>query len=257
MKIELYKDNEEIVAGMTLRDDKEAESGNMALHICISRDNAIENRNKLAAHLGCDLGCFVCPEQTHSENFYQATFADKGRGAYELNSAIPDTDALYTYEPGILLCCFTADCVPVIFYNKAAGLVGVIHSGWQGTVKEISLKVFRHLIRQESCDPQDFEVYVGKALSQERFEVDDDVYRSFDDLGYTQPFISFNSRTGKYHIDNQLTVKKQCELAGIPSEKISLDRTCTYNDPDCFSYRRDPACGRHMSFIMRKSGIKF
>ncbi len=252
MKIEFYKDNEELVAGMTLRDDKEAESGNMALHICISKDNVIENRNKLAAHLGCDLSCYVCPEQTHSENFYQATFSDKGRGAYELDSAIPDTDVLFTYEPGILLCCFTADCVPVIFFNKAAGLIGVIHSGWQGTVKEITLKVFRHLIRQEGCDPQDFEVYIGKALSQERFEVDEDVYRSFDDLGYTQPFMYFNSQTGKYHIDNQLTVKKQCELVEIPSEKISVDRTCTYTDPDCFSYRRDPTCGRHMSFIMRK-----
>ncbi len=252
MKTEFYKDNEEIVAGMTLRDDKEAESGNMALHICISKDNVMENRNKLAASLGCDLGCFVCPDQTHGENFYQATFADRGRGAYELGSAIPDTDALFTYEPDILLCCFTADCVPVIFFNKAAGLIGVIHSGWQGTVREITLKVFRHLIRQEGCDPQGFQVYIGKALSQERFEVDEDVYQNFSNLRYTQPFMQFNGQTGKYHIDNQLTVKKQCELAGIPPEQILVDRTCTYTDPACFSYRLDQACGRHMSFIMRK-----
>jgi YfiH family protein len=252
MRIEFYEDNKEIVAGMTLRDDKEAEGGNMALHVCISPDNVMKNRAKLAASLGCDLDCFVCPEQTHSENFYKATSADKGRGAHELGSAIPDTDAVFTYEPGILLGCFTADCVPVIFHNKPAGLIGVIHSGWQGTVKEITFKVFRHLIGQEGCNPKEFQVYIGKALSQEKFEVDEDVHQKFNDLGYAQPFIQHNNQTGKYYIDNQQTVKKQCELAGIPSEQISVDRACTYTDPACFSYRMDQSCGRHMSFIMRR-----
>lgn len=256
MKIKLYKDDEEIVAGMTLRDDKEAESGNMALHTCISAENVIENRERLAALLGCDPNCFICPDQTHSDNFFQATFADRGRGTYELGSAIPDTDAVFTFEPDILLCCFTADCVPVIFFNKTAGVIGVIHSGWQGTVKEIALKVFRHLIRQEACNPQEFQVYIGKALSQEKFEVDEDVYQKFSDLRYTEPFMIFSSQTGKYHIDNQQTVKKQCELAGIPSERISVDPTCTYTDPECFSYREDQLCGRHMSFIIRRGDAR-
>ncbi len=252
MKIEFYENKEGIVAGMTLRDDKEAESGNSALHICISADNVIKNRIKLAESLGCDLGCFVCPDQTHSENFFQATSKDKGRGAYELDSVIPDTDALFTFEPGILLCCFTADCVPVIFHNKAAGLIGVIHSGWQGTVKEITLKVFQHLINQLGLNPQEFKVYIGKAISQEKFEVDEDVYRQFSALKYTEPFIQFNDWTGKYHIDNQQTVKQQCELAGIPPQLIRVDTTCTYTDPECFSFRQDSTCGRHMSFIIRR-----
>lgn len=252
MKFELYENREGIVAGMTLRDDNDAEGGNMALHTCISTDNVIENRLKVADFLGCDLGHFVCPNQTHSENFYQAASADRGRGANEHGSAIPDTDALFTFEPDILLCCFTADCVPVIFHNKAAGLIGVIHSGWQGTVKEITLKVFLHLIGKLGCNPQDFKVYIGKAISQQKFEVDEDVYQQFSTLKYAEPFILFNDRTGKYHIDNQQTVKKQCELAGIPSQLISVDKTCTYTDSNCFSFRQDPTCGRHMSFIMRR-----
>ncbi|HJF30571.1 MAG TPA: laccase domain-containing protein, partial [Sporosarcina psychrophila] len=46
-------------------------------------------------------------------------------------------------------------------------------------------------------------------------------------------------------------VKKQCEMAGIPAERISIDRTCTYIDPAGFSYRQDKKCGRHLSFIMK------
>jgi YfiH family protein len=253
MKIELYKNNEDIVAGITLRDDKEAENGNMALHVSNSPDKIIESRDRLADFLGCSTSHFVCPDQTHSDHFFQATFTDRGRGAYELSTAIPDTDAVFSYEPDILLCCFTADCVPVIFFNKTAGLIGVIHSGWRGTVKEITLKVFHHLISQKGCNPQEFQVYIGKALSQEKFEVDEDVYQKFKDLGYAEPFIFINSKTGKYHIDNKKTVKRQCEMAGIPPERISVDPTCTYTDTTCFSYRKDPECGRHMSFIMRRS----
>ena len=61
-----------------------------------------------------------------------------------------------------------------------------------------------------------------------------------------------NEETHKYHIDNQLTVKKQCELAGIPTDQITIDPTCTYVSPIGFSYREDKKSGRHMSFIMRK-----
>lgn len=128
----------------------------------------------------------------------------------------------------------------------------MIHSGWQGTVKEITLKLFKHLKQMEGCHPGDFHVQLGAALSQEKFEVDEDVYVKFKDLGYADDFIYYNSQTGKYHIDNQLTVKKQCELAGIPADQIKIDQTCTYLSPDGFSYRQNKKCGRHLTFVMRK-----
>lgn len=252
MKTNIYVNNEKLIAGMTLKDKTELENNNMALHACVSLDHVLENRKNLAVSLGCGLVDFVCANQTHSANFHRVTLADKGRGADRVDTAIPDTDALYTYEPNLFLCCFTADCVPVIFYNEVNGLIGVIHSGWQGTVKEISLKVFEHLIQVEKCHPSNFHVQLGAALSQEKFEVDEDVYVKFKALGYADDFIYYNDQTHKYHIDNQLTVKKQCELAGIPANQITIDRTCTYLSPDGFSYRQDKSSGRHLSFIMKK-----
>lgn len=139
------------------------------------------------------------------------------------------------------------------FYNEVTGLVGVIHSGWQGTVKEVTLQLFQHLIHHEQCRPQDFHVQIGMALSQQKFEVDVDVYEKFKNLGYAHEFMYYNAETNKYHIDNQQTVKKQCELAGIPSEHITIDPTCTYLSTEGFSYRQDKQAGRHLSFIMRKA----
>lgn len=252
MSIRKYLDNERYVLGTTMKDVTALEENNMALHICENPEYILENRKRLAEQLQCDLDDFICANQTHSANFHKVTVADKGRGARLLETAIKDTDALYTFEPDLLLCSFTADCVPVIFYNEKNNLVGVVHSGWQGTVKEITRKLFEYLKQHEHCNPNDFHVQIGSALSQEKFEVDEDVYKKFKDLGYANDFMYYKNETGKFHIDNQLTVQKQCELAGIPLERISIDRTCTFLNPDGFSHREDRNTGRHLSFIMRK-----
>ena len=253
MKTKLYVNSANLTAGITMKDESEFELNNMALHACADPALVVENRRKMADFLRMRLTDFVCANQTHSAHFYRVNAEDKGRGSTATETAVEDTDALYTYEPNILLSIFVADCVPVIFYNEKKGLIGVIHSGWQGTVKEIVLKVFGHLINEAACNPEDFQVQIGAALSQEKFEVDEDVYLKFKALGYADEFMYQNSETGKYHIDNQLVVKKQCELVGIPTGHISIDRTCTCLNPDGFSYREDKKSGRHMAFIVRRA----
>lgn len=252
MKKKLYVNDEQLIMGMTLKNATQLEHNNMALHACIDPVSIIKNREELAISLHCVLEDFICANQTHSANFQQVTTADKGRGAHHITSAIVNTDALYTYDANLLLCSFTADCVPVFFYNEVTGLIGVIHSGWQGTVKEITKNVFEHLQQVDQCDLAQIHVQIGAALSQEKFEVDEDVAAKFRTLGYANDFIDYNDQTKKYHIDNQRTVKRQCELAGIPTAQITIDQTCTYSSPDGFSYRKDKKAGRHLNFIMRK-----
>lgn len=252
MKKTTYVNNENIVAGMTNKDTLEPEHNNMALHACVDPFAIVENREKLAVTLSCTIDDFVCANQTHSTNFHHVTIADKGRGAAHVDTAIPNTDALYTFESNLLLCSFTADCVPVFFYSEVDGLIGVIHSGWQGTVKEITPKVLAHIKQIEKCDLSKVHVQIGAALSQDKFEVDEDVFVQFKDLGYANKFINYNDKTKKYHIDNQRTVKKQCELAGIPTKQIKIDKTCTFKSAEGFSYREDRQAGRHLNFIMKK-----
>lgn len=251
MKTTIYQEHNNILSGMTLKDCSEVECNNTALHACVSPVDVINNRRQLADFLQCDLEDFVFANQTHSANFHKVTTQDRGKGAWQQDTAIPDTDALYTFEPNIVLCSLTADCVPVLFYSVDRTLIGTVHSGWQGTVKEITLKLFHHLQQYEHCDLSRVHVQIGAALSQEKFEVDEDVYRKFHNLGYADEFMFYNAVTQKYHIDNQLTVKKQCTLAGITEANITIDRTCTFLSPEGFSYRQDRQAGRHVSFISR------
>ena len=112
MKTNIYVNNEKFIAGMTMKDEAELENNNMALHACENPDNVVENRKKLAASLHCGLDTFVCANQTHSANFHRVTLDDKGRGADRVDTAIADTDALYTYEPNLLLCSFSCRLCP-------------------------------------------------------------------------------------------------------------------------------------------------
>lgn len=250
-KMKIYNNDSTHVAGMTLRDSQKPENNNMAFHVCENEEVVIKNRSDLADRLHVPLNHFVCANQTHSANFYEVKQKDIGKGAKSVVTAINDTDALYTYDSNIVLCSFTADCVPALFYHERTGVIGAIHSGWQGTVKEITEKTLHHLVEQGN-EPSGFHVYIGMALSQEKFEVDHDVYEKFQALGYAEEFMYYKQTTNKYHIDNQLTVKEQCERVGIPSENIMIDRACTFMDEAGFSYRENNRAGRHISFIMRK-----
>lgn len=250
--IKLYVNEQDILAGITLKDSKRPEANNMAFHTAEKAMNVIENRSYLAREIRQSLSSFVCAQQTHSANVYKVMETDKGRGALDEKTAIPHTDALYTKELGIVLCTFTADCVPVFFYNEKENIIGVIHSGWSGTVQEITKKTLLHITETENCHITDFKIQIGTALSKKRFEVDTDVFILFEQLGYATPFIRFNEKTNKYHIDNQQVVREQCMRLGVPREQISIDETCTYDSPTGFSYREDRQAGRHLGFIFQK-----
>lgn len=252
MKTKFYVNEETFVSGMTQKDPAVPENNNMALHACENPQMVLANREKLADSLNSPLAHFICANQTHSANFRRVYLEDSGRGAFDAKDAFPDTDALYTLDSGLVLCSFAADCVPVIIRDRKTGLIGVIHSGWQGTIKEITPKLLQQLIDMEKCDPADLEIQIGAAISQQKFEVDQDVYLKFDALGYAGDFMYFNEAINKYHIDNQAVVKRQCVLAGVPSGQIHIDATCTFSSPDGFSYREDRKSGRHLIFAMKK-----
>lgn len=252
MGIKYYKNNEQYTVGMTLKNELHADEHNMAFHLAEHNEDVVKNREKLASDLNSRLSNFVCPKQTHSSNIYHVTNEDRGRGAHHIETAINDVDALYTYEANIVLCTFSADCVPVLFYNEKSGLIGIIHSGWRGTVAEITSHVFTKLTTVEQCHIEDFRVFIGPAISQEKFEVDDDVYHLYKKLQYANDFIYYNELTNKYHVDNKLVVKRQCEKAGILSEHITIDPMCTFIDENGFSYRKNKTRRRHMGFIVKK-----
>ena len=252
MTIKYLQQQDNVIVGITLKEDTQPEANNMALHSCNNPEAILANRKLLANALQLPLEQFVCANQTHSNHFFKVEKQHIGFGALSADNAIIDTDGLYTFEKNVVLCSFTADCVPVLFFDELTGLSGAIHSGWQGTIKEITPRFMEHLRDVEQIDLARLQVWIGPALSQQRFEVDRDVYERFDALGYAAPYMYFKEDTNKYHIDNQQVVRAQLIQQGVPAEHITVDTTCTFDDSMGFSYRQNRTKNRHLSFITTK-----
>lgn len=252
MKAKIYEKSEKYLIGLTLKDQNKSDENNMAFHVSTNKHTVLNNRKRLAQFLHTDLNDFVFANQTHSKNIYKVTRNDRGSGAFSANTPIKNVDALYTDEKNIVLCTLAADCVPVLFYHDHCEIIGAIHSGWRGTVQEITYHMFKHLINVEKCQPEYFHVYIGAAISQNNFEVDRDVYEKYKSLGYADDFINYKNKSNKYHIDNKAVVKEQCERVGIPHYHIKVDRMCTYTHETGFSYRENKTNGRHVGFIVKK-----
>ena len=251
----IWKNDQKLLAATSLKVTDQPSSFNMALHVNDDNQKVIHNREQLAKDFDFDLHKAVFAKQTHSDHIHKVSKADIGKGAYEYASAIEDCDCLYTKEKDICLGVFHADCVPVLIYDPIQEIICAIHAGWQGTVKEITRKALEVLINQEGCNPKNILVYIGPAISQANFEVDDDVVEKVKAMSFdTKDYIYTNQSNKKSYVDNQQLNAQQCKLMGVDASNIYIDKNCTYsNQEKFFSYRRAKECGRHMSFIMLRS----
>lgn len=76
-------------------------------------------------------------------------------------------DALITNVPGYCVCVTTADCVPVLLYDKKQHVVAAVHAGWKGTVKHIVSHVMDHLNQKFGTQGEDVVACIGPSISLE------------------------------------------------------------------------------------------
>ncbi|MEM1390330.1 MAG: peptidoglycan editing factor PgeF [Pseudomonadota bacterium] len=118
-----------------------------------------ENRNRVqrafnAEHL---LSCY----QIHSSKVIPVSgpWADR-----------PEGDAMVTREPGLALCILTADCVPILFADEAAGVVGAAHAGWKGALGGV-LEATIGAMEGLGANRDTIIASIGPAIQQASYEV--------------------------------------------------------------------------------------
>ena len=162
-------------------------------------------------------------------------------------------DALITREPGYCLCISTADCVPVLVYDKKHGAIAAIHAGWRGTVAYIVRDTLLRMEKEFGTSGEDVVACIGPSISLASFEVGEEVYEAFQKNGFDMPRISIRKEeTGKHHIDLWEANRMQILAFGVPSVQVELARICTYiHHDEFFSARRlGIKSGRILSGIM-------
>ena len=65
--------------------------------------------------------------------------------------------------------------MPILIYDPEHNVIGIIHAGWQGTVKRIVQNSIQFLIDQFSSDPQKLFAGIGPSIGPDHYEVGPDV----------------------------------------------------------------------------------
>lgn len=158
---------------------------------------------------------------------------------------VPVADAQWTDRPGLVLIANVADCCPVIVSDPAAGVVGIAHSGWRGTVGEVAPALVRTLRAKGATD---LRVWIGPCAEGDAYEVGHDVFSRFDrwsTAGRAHP-----ERPGKYLLDVREVVRLQLRAEGIDDTRISVSGGGTIRDRRYHSHRRDSfRAGRMAAFV--------
>jgi YfiH family protein len=136
-----------------------------------------ENRHRLAAAFGASPEDFVFARQVHGAGIRVVGAADRGSGAFGLDDAIADADALVTVTPGLVLAILTADCVPIVLHDPVAGVLACVHAGWRGTVAGVSAAALAAM-QALGSRPSDVIAGIGPAIAAARYQVGPDVHQA-------------------------------------------------------------------------------
>lgn len=208
------------------------------------RENVLENRRRAVSAVmpGAALARVY---QVHSPDVVTVT------GPIDQDNP-PKADALVTDRPNILLAVQTADCVPVLFSDPKAGVVGAAHSGWKGAftgVNEATIAAMEVL----GADRSRVTCAIGPCIAQKSYEVDAAFFQQFAEADPANERFFLDGKPAHFQFDIEGYVASRLAVAGI--SKVECMGKDTYSEPDrFFSYRRschlnEPGYGGQMSLI--------
>ena len=213
-------------------------------HYCEDNPEHVKaNLETLASLLPERPRVIVVPRQTHTTNVRVITDVPT-------SEELQEVDAVVTHLKDFCLCVSTADCVPVLLYDKEKQVIAAVHAGWRGTVGRIVEKTLEVMKSQYGSKGKNIVVCIGPSISLESFEVGDEVYAAFEEAGFNMSRIA--RRYEKWHLDLWEANRMQLLAHGVLSEHIEVAGICTYQrHEDFFSARRlGIKSGRILSGIM-------
>lgn len=219
---------------------------NLGAHVgdvpaCVS-----DNRQRLWTDLGMAEHQVALAEQTHGSAVALVTDG----------SPVPKAgaDALITNTPDVLLVMLYADCVPVYIVDPTNRAVGLAHSGWRGTVADITGKTMAAMTAEFGSQPNACLAAIGPCIAGDSYEVGRDVagqFRNMADLRAGTAVYPKSELKGTYTLNLRQVIFSQLLGAGVRADYVAVSQEDTFqNKRDFFSYRRDGASsGRMAAFL--------
>jgi len=182
-----------------------------------SRENIIENRKRIFDLMERPVESIFDSWQVHGT---QVIFPEAPR---PLDGLHEKADILITDRRDITLFMRFADCVPVMLYDPKKRVIGLIHAGWQGTVKLAGKVAVEAMSQRYGCSPENIFAGIGPSIGPEDYEIGKDV-----EAAVAASFAGDSARlirheNGRMYLDlwkaNQIALERagvmQIEIAGI------------------------------------------
>ena len=159
-------------------------------------------------------------------------------------------DAMITKIPKLALGVVTADCVPILIYEKYNKIIGCIHAGWKGAFTGIIKKTIFKIKKLKSNN----KIYasIGPCIGKESYEVDFQFFKKFvlKKKKYKKYFIKKNKKKKLFNLRKFVT-DQLLEMKVIVDQ---VDHDTFKEKNNFFSYRRstilkDRDYGRCISVI--------
>ncbi len=146
-------------------------------------------------------------------------------------------DAHVALSPGTALAISIADCVPV-FLAHPGGAVAVAHSGWRGTVANVSGRVIDRL-SSAGLPPRELSVHLGPSICGACYEVSPDVHARLTGRAVPRPT----------PVDLRAIIADAVRAAGVSN--VTVSPWCTRCHNDRFFSHRCGDDGRQLGVIVR------
>jgi hypothetical protein len=195
-----------------------------------------ENRRRLAAASGCPPPVWL--RQVHGTAVVELA------GPAARDAEAPVADAAVTAAPGVACVVLTADCLPIVFCDRAGTRVGVAHAGWRG----LASGVIEAALAALGVPPAAVLAWLGPCIGAAAFEIGPEVRDALlaADPEAGEAFVA--GRGDRWHADLRGLARRRLAAAGV--NEISSSGACTASEPGrFFSHRRDGPCGRMATLV--------
>jgi YfiH family protein len=179
----------------------------------------------------------------------------------QLHTDTPDgttADACLTTQAGVACTIMVADCLPLLFTDRAGQVVAAAHAGWRGLAAGVIEQTVQAMCKTAALEPHQLRVWLGPCIGPTSFEVGPEVREVFKahDSRAQQMFEPHPHHPGKWLADLAGLARQRLQALGVASVagNDSTPAWCTVTqNSKFFSYRRDGVTGRFAVCIWREA----
>lgn len=176
-----------------------------------------------------------------------ATAAGTASATALATASAPVADASWTTAPGVTCAVLTADCLPVLFCNRAGTHVAAAHAGWRGLAAGV-LECTIGWLAADGVRPDSLLAWLGPAIGPSAYEVGDEVRAAFLQADPAAARAFRPRRPGHWLLDLYAAARLRLARAGVTA--VFGGEHCTLKESGrFFSHRRDGVTGRQATLI--------